>query len=337
MNYKSRNQSNDLMNNITVRVVMPPQKKPAKRRRPQSSQLQAITPKQQILSSPQPANFLYGTPQVPMGQQNLPQGLYYNPPIPPTFTDGTQVLFNEPVAEDISDITAEMSQGLQFQNEMEIQRNFYEADMNRVFIEQQEEEQRARIDAQRALEDISREPSMLSDFLSENRPMMVELATQTEQPRFMSVGTETEEPPFMSVGTEQDVRGLEPSFTFEQPQGIFSLTELPLESQLQTVRQRIVEPVALAPRMTLSDLISKAEEVLAIEEEPAKKPSPLTTLGLMVGDKPYPYQKMTIKQLDSIGKRIQDDTGRKSNPLRKLNKDQKISWIMENGYEKYLS
>jgi hypothetical protein len=306
------------MNNISVRVVMPPQK-PAKRRRPQSSQLQAIAPKQQILAQPTPANFLYGTPQVPMGQPNLPQGLYFNPPIPPTFNDGTQVLFNEPVADDISDITAEMSQGLQFTNEMEIQRNFYEADFNRVFIEEQEEEQRARINAQRALEDISREPSMLSEFLSENRPMMVELGTETEQPRLMSIGTET----------EQYVRGLEPSFTFEQPQSIFSLTELPLESQLQTTRQRIVEPVALAPRITLSDMITKG-----IDEAPAK-PSPLTTLG-MLGDKPYPYQNMTIKQLDSIGKRIQGDTGRRSNPLRNLNKEQKINWIMENGYEKYL-
>lgn len=352
MNYKSRNQSNELMNNINVRVVLPPQKKPAKRRTAQSGQLQTVAPKQQILSAPQPANYLYGTPQVPMGQPNLPQGLYFNPPIPPTFADGTGVLFNEPVADDISDITAEMAQGIQFTSETEIQPSFYEADFNRIFIEQQQEEQRARINAERALQDISREPSMISEFLTENRPMMSELGTQTEQPRFMSVGTQMEIEPAVDL---TNVRGLEPSFTFQQPQSIFSLTELPMEGQLETTRQRIVEPLAPAPRITLGEMTTRAggtqqlieqtradiandpellrvfDEAQAIIAKEKRTPAPMTlgALGQI-------YQKTTTKQLDAIGKRIQEDTGRKSNPLRKLNKEEKFNWIMENGFEKYL-
>lgn len=334
MNYKSRNQSNELMNNINVRVVMPPQKKPAKRRRPQSSQLQTVSPKQQILSAPQPANFLYGNPQIPMGQQNLPQGLYFSPQIPPTFDDGTQVLFNEPVADDISDITAEMSQGLQFENEIEIQRNFYEADFNRVFIEQQEEEQRAKALAQRALEDISREPSMLNEFLSENKPMIGQLGIQTEQPPFMSISAQlgTEVEPLINL---TNVRGLEPSYTFKQPQSIFSLTELPLESQLQTTRQRIVEPESLFPRMTLADMITRGQSISQKAQETISQERQSKSV-MSSGELSEDYSKITRKQLDEIGKRIQEDSGRKSNPIRKLNKKEKLNWIIENGYEKYL-
>ena len=164
-NYKSKNTSNKLNNEVSVNVIIPHEtKKKIMRRRPAEERMRERKSTQDIpISNIQqtPANILYGNP-------NIPPGLSFPPPPPMTF-GGASFVFNQQRNGTTTNYPEEMARGLQVQNEEEMV-SPTSISLSRVDDEQKKQEEEIKEEGKKALEELGREERRSEERLRERTP-----------------------------------------------------------------------------------------------------------------------------------------------------------------------
>jgi hypothetical protein len=160
-NYKSKNTSNKLNNEVSVNVIIPHEtKKKMMKRRPAEQRMRERKSTQDIpISNIQqtPSNILYGNPPVPLNNPNIPAGVSFPSAQPITYQNTSYVFNNQPRTSTVSNYSAEIARGLQVPNEQEIQRPTVEVSLNRIEEAQQQQQVENRRQGEEALQELGRQ------------------------------------------------------------------------------------------------------------------------------------------------------------------------------------
>ena len=224
-NYKSKNLSNKLNNEVSVNVIIPTEtKKKMMKRKPAEQRMKERKPTQDIpISNIQqtPANILYGNP-------NIPPGVSFPPASPLTYQN-TSYVFNAPRTSTVSNYSAEIAQGLQVPNEEEIQRQTVEVSLNRIEEAQQQQEEQARQNAELALAELGRQERRNEERMIERTPSYGSIANIDN----------TREP-----SPEPNIEDIYPLMEeYNQPFSPFDEINPLLQTPLQQRNRRLLTPI----------------------------------------------------------------------------------------------
>jgi len=179
-NYKSKNTSNKLNNEVSVNVIIPHEtKKKMMKRRPAEQRMKERKSTQDIpISNIQqtPSNILYGNPPVPLNNPNIPAGVSFPSAQPLTYQNTSYVFNNQPRTSTVSNYSAEIARGIQVPNEEEIQQPTVEVSLNRIEEAQQQQEEQARQNAELALAEIRRQERRNEERMRERTPSYASIA-----------------------------------------------------------------------------------------------------------------------------------------------------------------
>ena len=231
-NYKSKNLSNKLNNEVSVNVIIPREtKKKMMRRRPAEERMKERRTIQDIpISNIQqtPANILYGNPAVPSNNPNIPAGVSF-PSAQPLTYQNTSYVFNAPRTSTVSNYSAEIARGLQVRNEEEIQRQTVEVSLNRIEQAQQQQEVQARQNAELALAEIGRQERRNEERMTARTPSYASIANIDN----------TREP-----SPEPNIEDIYPiSEEYNQPFSPFDEINPLLQTPLQQRNRRLLTPI----------------------------------------------------------------------------------------------
>ena len=229
-NYKSKNTSNKLNNEVSVNVIIPHEtKKKMMKRRPAEQRMRERKPTQDIpISNIQqtPSNILYGNPPVPLNNPNIPAGVSFPTAQPLTYQNTSYVFNNQPRTSTVSNYSAEIARGIQVPNEEEIQRPSLEVSLNRINEAQQQQEEQARQNAELALAEIGRQERRNEERLRERTPSYASIA---------SVDNVQEPSPPPEYFNFQDI--------YNQPFSPFDEINPLLQTPLQQRNRRLLTPI----------------------------------------------------------------------------------------------
>jgi hypothetical protein len=228
-NYKSKNTSNKLNNEVSVNVIIPHEtKKKMMKRKPAEQRMRDRKSTQDIpISNIQqtPSNILYGNPAVPLNNPNIPAGISF-PSAQPLTYQNTSYVFNAPRTSTVSNYSAEIARGLQVPNEEEIQRPTVEVSLNRIEEAQQQQEEQARQNGVLALAEIGRQERRNENRMRERTPSYASIA---------SVDNVREQSPSVEDFNFQDI--------YNQPFSPFDEINPLLQTPLQQRNRRLLTPI----------------------------------------------------------------------------------------------
>ena len=229
-NYKSKNTSNKLNNEVSVNVIIPHEtKKKMMKRRPAEQRMKERKPIQDIpISNIQqtPSNILYGNPPVPLNNPNIPAGVSFPSAQPLTYQNTSYVFNSQPRTSTVINYSEEIARGLQVPNEQEIQRQTVEVSLNRIEQEQQRQQVENRRQGEVALAEIGRQERRNEEQLRERTPSYASIA---------NIDNTREPSPSVEDFNFQDI--------YNQPFSPFDEINPLLQTPLQQRNRRLLTPI----------------------------------------------------------------------------------------------
>jgi hypothetical protein len=278
-NYKSKNLSNKLNNEVSVNVIIPTEtKKKMMKRRPAEQRMRERKPTQDIpISNIQqtPSNILYGNPAVPLNNPNIPAGVSFPSAQPLTYQNTSYVFNNQPRTSTVSNYSAEIARGIQVPNEEEIQRQTVEVSLSRIEEAQQQQEEQARQNGVLALAEIGRQERRNEERLRERVPSYASIA---------NIDNEREPSPSVEDFNFQDIYNQPMDMPQTPPRRLPTLIErIPIQNPLM---ERGTEPSSLGTQYsTVSPSPMRDEPIEPISSRQSR-------IGILRVQNPEPRGRM---------------------------------------------